>query len=181
MTAWTMTRNAPTRRFSPRTDTANRMQQAGCSAFTLLEVLVALALFAAVSALIAQTCANLLQSRWVLSASQRGDHAFEQWAINEILTTGSRDDLESGGSFNLPDQRSVAWNAHISPVGMIDTFNVALQLEWRDGQNFVSRVHGIDVHVYRPGWMTPQEREGIMRERENKWQELIRERNLPIQ
>ncbi len=181
MTARTIAKDAQTPRFSPRTDTTSRMKRAGRSAFTLIEVLVALALFAAVSALIAQTCTNLLQSRWVLSASQRGDHAFEQWAINEILTTESRDDLESGGSLNLPDQRSVAWNAQISPVEMLDTFNVALQLEWRDSQNFVSRSNRVQVHVYRPGWMTPQEREGIMRERENKWQELIRERNLPVQ
>lgn len=168
------------KRMSPRGLCRHRTPQGG-PGFSLLEVLVALALFAIIAAVVAQTSANLIQSRLALASTRQADGAISRWALQTILQTEPRDELESGGILALPNGDSVHWTADLTAVEMIDVFSLALTLEWRDSHGFTAPVHTLSTTIHRPGWMTAQEREAVMRERQDKWQALIRERNLSPQ
>lgn len=145
--------------------------------FTLLEVLVALALFAAVAAVVAQTAVNVMQSRIALATSRQNDGAITRWVIDMILRAETRDELEDGNSLSLPDGSVVEWTAELYPMEMVDVFALNLELEWRDPRGRRS-INTVSTILHRPGWMTPQEREPVLRERSDKWQKLSRERNL---
>lgn len=151
------------------------------SGFSLLEVLVALALFAILSAVVAQTSANLIQSRLALSSTRDCEGAITRWAINTILKIETREAMESGGILSLPNGNSIHWDAGVTAVEMIDVFTLDLTLEYRNRPTSKESTRTLSTTIHRPGWMTPQEREAVMRERQDKWETLSRERNLSPQ
>lgn len=159
--------------------TANA-QARPASGFTLIEVLLALALFTVTAAVLAQTCSNLLYSQHTLSSAAEKDGSLI-WLQRYLLRLPNRQTLEQGGRIDLPDGRRVEWEAVVEPTDTLDVLQVSLHL--KINQPAVARPVHLDLRrtIYRSGWMEEHEKAPILREREQSWQQLLRDRNLPLQ
>lgn len=128
--------------------------------FTLLEVLIAVALFAVAIAVLASSYINILQSLEAVKL----DHALNEelrWLRERVLSEGDREALEKGGSVKTLDFGDASWSVVISPTNVADLFVVELAVEI--GADEKSRKQkSATMHVLRPTWSEPVERGKII-------------------
>jgi general secretion pathway protein I len=141
-------------------------------AFTLIEVLVSLALFALAAVVLSAAYLNVLGSYRALGSHQR---AGEDWKLVRfaVLNETDRAKVEAGGRLELPDGRALDWTARIEPTEVADLFRVTLEAAAPAGGGAEASPRAQVLHVLRPGWSDPQEREAL---REQTRQRLARER-----
>jgi general secretion pathway protein I len=146
-----------------------RIQQARRrSAFTLIEVLVALAIFALAAVVLGATYVNLLRTHAALR-ERDGSGDDIQWARDLLLVEPDRQAAERGGDIVLPDGRAASWRATIEPTEVSDLFQVTLELDapppGGGGDLIKSRA---TLRLLRPTWSTPAERTELRRKAEQR-------------
>jgi general secretion pathway protein I len=99
--------------------------------FTLLEVLVALCVFAMVVVVLGASYLNVLTSYEVVS---RGVVVNEDFAFARqlVLREPDRKKLEQGGEFETADGRRAKWSVEIVSTTMPDVFNLGFTCEIAD-------------------------------------------------
>ncbi|MBW7896017.1 MAG: prepilin-type N-terminal cleavage/methylation domain-containing protein [Opitutaceae bacterium] len=140
------------------------------AAFTLVEVLVSLALFALAAVALSAAYLN------VIAAYRDKDEAQDRRIAVELvriaaLTEPDRDALERGGTVDLPDRQTATWSARIEPTTVADLFRV--ELRWRTSGRSEEESH-LQVMLHRPAWSEPGERDRLReasRQRLAEWTE----------
>ena len=127
-------------------------------AFTLLEVLIALGIFALAAAAFLTAINSGVQ---VITRAAQND-AFgenQRFALRQILAIEDEETFEEGGEFTLPNDGFLMWAADIEPTQTLGVFRVELLLEQElDGENFGGaerREERLSVFLYRPAWGDP--------------------------
>ncbi|MFZ9400495.1 MAG: PulJ/GspJ family protein, partial [Opitutales bacterium] len=96
--------------------------------FTLIEVLMSLAIFALAAVSLGAAYSNVLMSRLALKQDeQRLDDQARCRAA--LLETPGFDDVEAGGDINLPGGRKAHWQGKIEATAVSDLFAVQLTAE----------------------------------------------------
>ena len=140
---------------------------------TLVEALIALALFALAGGVLMQTCANTLRS--IISVTELDNHGQQfRFAIRQIVRIGDRDELESGGELTCFDGGRISWQAEVEETEVVDLFkvtvNVTLTKDDYDRREPEERRE--TLYLLRLGWADPRERDTILREK----REALRDR-----
>lgn len=93
------------------------------AAFTLVEVLLAITIFALSAVILASAYVNVLNSYLMVDrvAQSSADLTF---ARSLVLTEPDRKKLEKGGEFDTADTRHVKWEVEILPTATADLFTV---------------------------------------------------------
>ncbi|MFI5336722.1 MAG: type II secretion system protein J [Opitutales bacterium] len=94
-------------------------------AFTLVEVLVSLAIFAIAAVVLASAYLNVIGGYASLAERQQQEEDW-QFARVMILSQSDRPTVEAGGRLTLPDGRPLSWQAKIEPTEVADLFRVTL-------------------------------------------------------
>jgi len=97
-------------------------------AFTLIEVLVALAIFALAAVGLGAAYSNVLMSRMALKEKGVGEEDFARCRA-AMLETANFADIEKGGDVYLPDDRMARWKGKIEPTTVADLFWVTITVE----------------------------------------------------
>ena len=97
-------------------------------AFTLIEVLVALAIFALAAVGLGAAYSNVLLSRMALKEKGVGEEDFARCRA-AMLETANFADIEKGGDVYLPDDRMARWKGKIEPTTVVDLFWVTITVE----------------------------------------------------
>ncbi|MCC6416426.1 MAG: prepilin-type N-terminal cleavage/methylation domain-containing protein [Opitutaceae bacterium] len=126
-------------------------------AFTLVEVLVSLAIFALAAVALAAAYLN------VLNGYQNRDHERAinaTWSLVRIATSSvaDRDELEAGGTIELPDRQRVTWTAQIVPTPIADLFALELSAHATAPTEWERRAR---IMLLRPEWSDPGERDRL--------------------
>lgn len=139
-------------------------------AFSLGEVLVALTLFALLVVAVGQSISNNMRA--LAEMNTGGWNSPSMRAIREhILSRTSRQQIEDGGEIELagwprPGDSSnttaaqptkVRWTAEINPTTTLDLFTLTVDLQVDNADDPIEA--SFIVHVYRPGWGLPEDRE----------------------
>jgi general secretion pathway protein I len=140
--------------------------------FTLIEVLMSLAIFALAAVSLGAAYSNVLMGRLALKQDeQRLDDLARCRAA--LLETPGFDDVEAGGDIHLPGGRTAHWQGKIEATAVSDLFAVQLTAE-------IEPVDGGDVEEFtetrmllRPTWSIPSDRQKI---RDEARQRLEKER-----
>jgi prepilin-type N-terminal cleavage/methylation domain-containing protein len=152
--------------------TAPRPDWRGRAGFTLIEVLVSLAIFALSAVVLSVAYLNVLGSYRAVGAHQQAE---EDWKLVRavVLTEAEREKVENGGRISLPDGRQLVWTARIESAGVADLFRLTLEADvpGANGQEAWKRRQV--VHVLRPSWSDAADREQL---REQSRQRLARGR-----
>src|SRR4051812_48535322 len=101
------------------------------SGFTLLEVLVALMIFAMTAVVLSTAYLNVLHSYAAASRANQYDTDLG-FAREQLLAEPDRAKAETGADFDSLENRHVRWSATIAPTSMPDLFTVAFSCEITD-------------------------------------------------
>lgn len=124
-------------------------------AFTLLEVLVSLAIFALAAVALSAAYLNVLGG---YRNRDRERSIQEAWALVRItaLNETDRAKLEAGGPLELPGNQRINWRARIDPTELADLFAVELTVAASGAETWERRER---VMVLRPEWTDPADRD----------------------
>lgn len=138
-------------------------RRAARAGFTILEVLVALAIFTMAAIVLGTAYVNVITAYQV---SARGNELNQdiRFARAMLLAEPDRDKAEAGGQFDGDKGRRVTWKAAIEPTRTADLFTVAFECEISGAdlkQNYRLRQ---SFSLLRPTWSKDGEREKLRTE-----------------
>jgi type II secretory pathway pseudopilin PulG len=129
-------------------------------AFTLIEVVVALGLFAAAGVVFLQAINSGLIAIEATSSDQ--DKARDiRFVLRHVLSKKDRTALLEGGEVTLPDERVASWEAELEPTQTLDLFRVSVRINGLDEAASgplsafsiaPQQTPPIQVYVFRQGW-----------------------------
>jgi general secretion pathway protein I len=93
------------------------------AAFTLVEVLMAIAIFALSAVILASAYVNVLNSYMLVERTAQSS-ADVSFARSIVLTEPDRKKLEQGGEFDTTDGRHTKWEVEILSTSTADLFTV---------------------------------------------------------
>ncbi len=132
------------------------------NAFTLIEVLVALAIFALAAVGLGSAYSNVLLSRMALKEKGVGEEDFARCRA-AMLETANFADIEKGGDVYLPDDRMARWKGKIEPTTVADLFWVTITVEI---QTTAGGPYGTPREqsqwILRPTWSVESERTKLL-------------------
>jgi len=130
---------------------------ASFSAFTLVEVLVSLAIFSLAAVALSSAYLNVI-SGYRDSETQRDRH--ENWSLVrlQVLIEPDRSEIESGGQITLPDNSTLRWTSRIEPTELADLFALELSGEISGPEGWSQNER---LMLFRPGWSDPGDRDQL--------------------
>jgi general secretion pathway protein I len=144
---------SPSRFFSAQRTIGSRR---GCSnatrAFTLVEVLVGLVIFAMAAVVLGSSYLNVLNSYQAVSRGMQVNEDFA-FARQLVLREPDRQKLEQGGEFESAGGRRVKWSAEFASTLVPNVFNVAFSCELSDPTNTQPLKLTQQFTVLRPTWV----------------------------
>ncbi|MEO6874272.1 MAG: prepilin-type N-terminal cleavage/methylation domain-containing protein [Opitutaceae bacterium] len=123
-------------------------------AFTLLEVLVALAIFAMAAVVLAAAYLNVLNAYETVSRGNQSDEDV-RFARSLLLAEPDHDKAEQGADFTTTTGRLVKWHATIETTTMADLFTVTFVCELGDVAGTGSQTVTETFSLLRPTWSDP--------------------------
>jgi general secretion pathway protein I len=140
--------------------------------FTLLEVLVALAIFALAAVVLGATYVNALNA--YEAATRRNEYSEDlRFVRAAVLTEPDRNKVEEGGDLPLGGNKRARWKAEIAATDTVDLFVVAWTCEITDPSRREPYRTSQTFLLLRPTWSDPVERSTLL--------EQVRERIAKIQ
>lgn len=124
------------------------------SAFTLLEVIVALAVFALAAVVLGSAYVNVLTAYEIAGRSNQTDEDV-RFARAQLLAEPDHDKAEQGGDFSALGSRTVKWHATIEPTATADLFRVTFVCELGDAAGGGPQTVTERFNVLRPTWADP--------------------------
>ena len=122
-------------------------------AFTLVEVLVALCVFAMAAVVLGASYLNVLTSYEVVARGTQVNEDFG-FAREQVLREPDRKKLDQGGEFETTGGRRAKWSVEITSTNVPEVFNVAFTCEI-SGSTGADTVKQTQVFsVLRPTWVT---------------------------
>ncbi len=136
-------------------------------AFTLVEVLVSLAIFSIAAVALSSAYLNVI-SGYRDSETQRERH--ENWALVrlQVLIEPNREALESGGQITLPDNSTLHWTANIESTELADLFALELSGEVTGSEGWSQNER---LMLFRPEWSDPGDRDQLREDNRQRFSE----------
>jgi general secretion pathway protein I len=165
----------------PRTDAPGALavrlgslpnQHRSAAAFTLVEVLVALAIVAMAVVVLGSSYLNILNS---YETATRGVQVSEDFAFARqlVLTEPDRTKLEQGGEFDVTGGRRAKWTTEIVSTNLADLFKVTFTCEIADPTRPEPEKIQQTFVLLRPTWsIDPVERSKLKEETKTRILEI---------
>ncbi|MEZ5277726.1 MAG: prepilin-type N-terminal cleavage/methylation domain-containing protein [Opitutaceae bacterium] len=147
------------------------------SGFTLIEVLLALALFSVSVVVLASAYINVI----VGLESVRVDRVLEQemaFVRSAVLTAPDLETLEEGGELPTGELGLAYWEAELEPTAIADLFVVRVSITIEGTRETEGKTLNERLIVLRPGWSEPVDREELRAESKERIAELKLNRPL---
>lgn len=134
------------------------------AAFSLIEVLIALALFA--------ICANLITSAFInalLARERNPELVYRDIAIEtvrrQLLLEKTLEDAEEGGTVPLLEDKEALWTVEIFPTELIDLFECRFDVEFPDSDTPGQSLYSETLYLLRPTWSVASERATLLEDK----------------
>ncbi len=136
------------------------------SGFSLIEVVVALALFAMASVVLSSSFVNALLAR---EHGQSNDlrHADIRAVRMQLLLEPNLDDAEDGDRYDTLNNGTANWEASIEPTNVIDLFEVQLRIEFSEPQEQQAATYTESLYLLRPTWSKSDERSSLLQDKKD--------------
>ena len=134
-------------------------------AFTLIETLVALVIFASAGVCLMSVFVSALEARQ-RSVSKDLFHADVRAVRMQLLLEPNIEDAEAGGSFATLAHGEASWQARIEPTNLVDLFRVALSIEFPESrERGPPIIHNETLYLLRPTWAEGDERSDLLEDK----------------
>lgn len=129
-------------------------------AFTLLEVLVSLAIFALAAVVLGAAYVNVLNG--YDAVSHRQEHEQDLRLVrSQVLAEPDRKRVEKGGTFPLPQNHQAQWTATVQETAVADLFRVTFRCRIDETARPQPWVREENFLLLRPTWSDPSDREKL--------------------
>lgn len=137
-------------------------------AFTLIEVLVALAVFALAAVVLGATYVNVLNSYAVIDRNRDADEDV-RYALSELRAIADLTTVEAGDQFDAADNGHVVWTCTVDPTTIADLFTVTFNCEitGRPGQTEPIKVTQVFT-LFRPTWSDAVQRSQLLQDAKDR-------------
>lgn len=132
--------------------------------FSLIEVLVALTLFAIAVSAFTQSTFYALSSLQMLQAAPTQDLDL-QFVREQVLQIEDKEKAESGGSIETLNSGEATWSATIESADIIDLYTLVLTVEFKGTDEVNEHKAEQTLYVFRPKWTPAAERKKAIKEK----------------
>lgn len=133
-------------------------------AFTLVEVLIAAAIFGLAGIYLMSTFVNALTAR-ERSVSHDLLNADIQAVRMQLLLEPNLEDAEDGGDYPTLNHGEATWETVIEPTEIVDLFKVQLSIQFAEPQEDQTGTYEETLHLLRPTWSEGDERDDLLQEK----------------
>jgi len=141
--------------------------------FTLIEVLISLAIFALAAVVLSMAYLNIIGSYSEMGGRQQAEEDWK-WLRLTVLFEPDRKKVEDGGRLALPDGQQLVWSAKIEPTDVADLFRVNLRAETAQTTGPEAWQRSQSLQLLRPTWSDPADRDKL---RDITRQRLVKQRS----
>jgi len=141
--------------------------------FTLIEVLISLAIFALGAVVLSMAYLNIIGGYSEMGPRQQAEEDWK-WLRLTVLSESNRKKLEDGGRIALPNGQQLVWSVKIEPTNVADLFQVNLRGETAQTTGPEAWQRSQSLQLLRPAWSEPAERDKL---REATRQRLLKQRS----
>lgn len=131
--------------------------------FTLVEVLVALCIFAMVAVVMGSAYLNVLNAYESVSRGMQINEDFN-FARQQVLNQPDRKKLEQGGEFDTASGRRARWSVEIESTTVADVYKVAFTCEISDPARPEADKQTETFMLLRPTWVIDPGERGKLKE-----------------
>ena len=135
--------------------------------FSLIEVVVALALFAMAAVVLNSSFINALLARERGLSNDRLNADIQAVRL-QLLLESNLEDAEDGGRYETLNSGTANWEASVEPTNLIDLFHVQLQIEFSDPQDDQATTHTESLYLLRPTWSESDERSELLQDKKDE-------------
>ena len=129
-------------------------------AFTFIEVMVALVIFAFAGLVLASAYVNVLSAHQ--AALRRDEFATDRRLVREALRAEpSPDKVAAWNELTLPDEHRARWKATLTATPVADLFDVALEIELTGADGKKQPPITETCRLLRPTWSQPADRDTL--------------------
>ena len=136
------------------------------SAFTLIEVVIAVALFAMAAVILTSTFVNALQARDRVTSNDERDTDIRSVRL-QLLLEPNLDNAEEGDRIETLSNGEATWRAQIEPTEVIDLFAVRFEIEFQDPQEGQIATYSEILYLLRPTWSKSDERSDLLQDKKD--------------
>lgn len=139
--------------------------------FTVLEVLISIAVLVGAASVLAATYLNILNG--YAQIETEGQYKTDvQFARSVLLSEPDLDTAEKGAEFDSANGRHVSWKATIEPTDTTDLFSVTFECEI-NAADLKEPMHLKEqFRLLRPTWSKPEDRDKLRADAQKKIQQL---------
>jgi general secretion pathway protein I len=135
--------------------------------FSLIEVVIALALFAMAAVVLNSSFVNALLARERGLSNDRLNADIRAVRL-QLLLESNLEDAEDGGRYETLNSGTANWEASVEPTNLIDLFHVQLQIEFSDPQDDQAATHTESLYLLRPTWSDSDERSKLLQDKKDE-------------
>lgn len=134
--------------------------------FSLIEVVVALAIFAMAAVVLSDTFVNALlaRERGVSNDARNRDIRAVRM---QLLLEPNREDAEDGGDYETLSNGPAKWEAEIEPTNVVDLFKVNFRIEFMKPQDEQAADYQETLYLLRPTWSESDERADLLEDKKD--------------
>lgn len=141
------------------------------AAFTLVEVLLALMLFALSAVVLGAAYLNVLNSYELVRQNQAVEEDL-RFIRTMVLQERDREELERGGDLESLYLGRVQWRTFLEETPTPDLFSVSVEIDYEGDGAQPARQERQHFYLLRPSWSEPAERDRIRLEMEQRYKDL---------
>lgn len=132
-----------------------------CHGFSFIEVVIAVALFAAASVVLTSAFVNALLAReHGQNNSLRTDDI--QAVRLQLLLEANRDNAEDGGDLETLHSGLATWRCSIEESQIVDLFKVLFEIKFSDPVEGTDKNYQESLYLLRPTWSESDERSDLL-------------------
>lgn len=136
------------------------------SGFSMIEVVIALAVFAMAAVVLTDTFVNALLAR-ERGVSNDARNRDIQAVRMQLLLEPNRDDAEEGDTYETLGNGPAHWESVIELTNVVDLFQVQLSIEFQDPQDGQEAAYQETLYLLRPTWSESDERSNLLQEKKD--------------
>ena len=152
----------------------HHLHRKNTDAFSLIEVVIALAVFGLASTVLMSSFVDALLSRNGTSNKSLIDNDIRAVRM-QLLLEPNIEAAEDGNEYDSLSSGEASWTATINPTNLVDLFKVDFSIKFSDPPEGQSESYREILYLLRPTWSEKDERDELLQDKRKKLLESRRD------